>query len=411
MDGDVITPGASVETSEAHANEPTAQVPSAIYHHKVLLTGYRLESKAFMLTYHSRGFTLESWQGFRDFCERTARRLGATAWAACLETSVRAPPGALPEPQTRTRYHTHAYYLWDDGEGVRLRNTDDFVFLRVRPRVDTCSVSNSWAFRKASRHGLWYVHVMKLGTVQAASNWEPWEDYTPAVPWLLGLWNGHKLTHDQFEMLSCRFRSGHASRMKDLGAVLRTERATAVRAHVDTELRDLEAGPALADPRPFPEVEAFVAYFKRAARRRPVLVILGPTGSGKSELARSILLKRIAVLLGLAAFLEVTVEANAALDMSSFDETQHAGILLDGVGDAQMLAGHREVLQGRAQAAKGGQSGTMMYAYPFTLARRAVVVTMDLAAANLDFFQNHHWLACETNVIVLRLTGPAWLHA
>ena len=76
-----------------------------------------------------------------------------------------------------------------------------------------------------------------------------------------------------------------------------------------------------------------------------------------------------------------------------------------------MLAGHREVLQGRAKAAKGGQSGTMMYAYPFTLARRAVVVTMDLAAANLDFFQNHHWLACETNVIVLRLTGPAWLDA
>ena len=48
--------------------------------------------------------------------------------------------------------------------------------------------------------------------------------------------------------------------------------------------------------------------------------------------------------------LEVTVEANAALDVSEFDVSRHAGLLPDGVGDADMLAVNREALQGRAKA-------------------------------------------------------------
>jgi hypothetical protein len=51
----------------------------------------------------------------------------------------------------------------------------------------------------------------------------------------------------------------------------------------------------------------------------------------------------------------------------------------------------------------------MMYAYPFTLARRAVVATFDLSAKNLSWFRTHHWLSAPGNVVVLRLTSPAWV--
>ena len=40
-----------------------------------------------------------------------------------------------------------------------------------------------------------------------------------------------------------------------------------------------------------------------------------------------------------------------------------------------------------------------------------MVVTMDMAAANLSFFETHHWLADRGNVIVLRLREPAWVDA
>ena len=92
-------------------------------------------------------------------------------------------------------------------------------------------------------------------------------------------------------------------------------------------------------------------------------------------------------MLGLEGFLELTVEADKQMDLADFDLREHAGILLDGVGDAMFLHEHREALQGRPKECKEGKSATMMYSYPFTLCRRAVVATFDLAASNLALFK------------------------
>ena len=75
------------------------------------------------------------------------------------------------------------------------------------------------------------------------------------------------------------------------------------------------------------------------------------------------------------------MESDEELDFFGFSHRAHAGIVLDGVGDASTLLRKREVLQGRPKRCRGGRSATMVYAYSFTLARRAVVVTMDLSAA------------------------------
>ena len=100
---------------------------------------------------------------------------------------------------------------------------------------------------------------------------------------------------------------------------------------------------------------------------------------------------------------------DAEMDFSEFDVTTDAGVLLDGVGDASFLHRHRETLQGRAKENRGGRSATMMYAYPFTLCRRAIIATMDLSAKNLEFFTNHHWLSDSRNVITLRLADSAFV--
>ena len=51
----------------------------------------------------------------------------------------------------------------------------------------------------------------------------------------------------------------------------------------------------------------------------------------------------------------------------------------------------------------------MRFSYPFTLARRAVVVTMDLSAANLELFATDHWLSDPKNIVLVRLMEPAWV--
>ncbi len=119
---------------------------------------------------------------------------------------------------------------------------------------------------------------------------------------------------------------------------------------------------------------------------------------------------RLASLLGLTSWLEVTVEEDGALDMSDFHFQSPAGAILDGVGDATILKRHRETLQGRPKKCKGGKSATMMYSYEYTLCRRGVIATFDLSAKRLAHFATDHWLSNPQNVIVLRLTEPAWVH-
>ena len=85
---------------------------------------------------------------------------------------------------------------------------------------------------------------------------------------------------------------------------------------------------------------------------------------------------------------------------------EHAGILLDGVADVELLKPHRETLQGQPKVCKGGKSNTMIYAYSFTLARRAVVVTMDLSARNLHLLRSDHWLSNPKNIALEWLTAP-----
>ena len=152
--------------------------------------------------------------------------------------------------------------------------------------------------------------------------------------------------------------------------------------------------------------------------RRPIFVILGGTNLGKSLLAAHIL-RQVARVLGLTdeqtkknnaglPYVEVTVEESTELDLGDYDLCCHAGVLLDGVGDVRFLKRHREMLQGRPKVCKGGKSGTMMYAYPFTLCRRAVVATFDLSAANLEMLRTDHWLSDARNVLQLHLTAPAF---
>ena len=95
------------------------------------------------------------------------------------------------------------------------------------------------------------------------------------------------------------------------------------------------------------------------------------------------MLRRVGAVLGLTDYLEVTVKDDSFLDFADLDVQRHAGVLLDGMGDALVLKQNREVLQGRPKMCKASRSPTMRFSTPYTLCKRAVVVTFDLSAANL----------------------------
>ena len=49
------------------------------------------------------------------------------------------------------------------------------------------------------------------------------------------------------------------------------------------------------------------------------------------------------------------------MDLAEFDRRVHAGVILDGVGDALFLKRNREALQGRPKVIKGAKSATKRF--------------------------------------------------
>ena len=178
--------------------------------------------------------------------------------------------------------------------------------------------------------------------------------------------------------------------------------------HVATERAALASTSAPTTTHVCRTIEEFVASFSTSTRRKPLLLLVGGTQLGKSMLAEQIL-RKIGAVLGLADFLEVTVEDNADIDLSLFRVDQHAGVLLDGIANIEFLKRHRESLQGRTKICRGGRSTTMMYSYPYSLCRRGVVATADLSARNLHLLRTDHWLCDPRNVQQVWLMRPAWL--
>ena len=306
--------------------------------------------------------------------------------------------------------HLHAYLYWSDGKGVRLSNTEPLTFEGAPPRVDKCTCYGQTPMaRAAAMHGLWYVAVRKRGTLEVAANYHAGRDYEARPEWAVALWRQRKLDHGAYLAMSAQFREGHSSRKRDVVEVVRDEKAAATRTRVEVVSKALEDAGRLLPMRQFAVIDAFVASFAEAAAwRRPILVLIGPTGTGKSMLAADAL-RRVGDVLGVRCFVEVTVENESVLDFSDFDSEQQAGVLLDGAGDVLLIQQNREALQGRPKLTKAGKSASMMYAFEFSLCRRAVVVTMDLSAKNLHLFETDHWLSDPRNVLLLRLDGPAWV--
>lgn len=401
--GSVDASSEPVSTLVDEGDAEVAAARSPIELHRVLDASFVLRSKAFMLTYNSRKFTPASWIVFRGTMRRLHFAFKSKAWAANQEESLNAAGAGDSKV-----YHMHAYFYWDDGVGLHRRNTNDLVFEGVRPRVDVNTATAPPSFYAAACRGLWYVTILKKGTLASATNFRPWLQYTPKAAWLSDLWAAHKLTHAQYLQYSDQFGVGHSSRRRDALDALRDEREASVQEHVASEARLLREAKLIKDVRQFDVVDKFAALFAGGPKfRRPILAVVGGTNLGKSMLAASVL-ERIANTMGLPGFLEVTVEGSDALDLAEFDHRKHAGVLLDGVGDALFLKQHREVLQGRPKVCRGGKSATMIYAYPFSLCKRAVIATFDLSASNLALLKTDHWLADDKNVMQLRLTSAAW---
>ena len=167
--------------------------------------------------------------------------------------------------------------MWTDGVGLDVCSLDPFYFDGLRPRVDVCTAKVATTSpHTAACHGLWYVSVMKAGTLHADTNYPAGQWYKPKARWLEGLFNDGKIELDKYiHMSATQFPLGHSTRKRDAEEAFRDVRTSNVHSHVLKELEGLKGAGAYKEPRSYPVVDDYVAEFAGTPKwRRPILLIV-----------------------------------------------------------------------------------------------------------------------------------------
>ena len=366
---------------------------------------YRIQSAAVMFTYQGLASTA-SWDPLLEFVRTHIKPWGVKHWAATLESNE---DGTL-HAHLMIQFHRAA----DRGLGT-------FVFQGVRPNAATNDYTGEsfWGKRpqQSCDRGFFYVLANKIGTqtmpdgrLCVDGDYQPcWaqamKKYRVLGKWAQTLWQDRKLTHEQYEEYLFLCRDGVISRKRNLESVVEWEESKQRKAEIAERTERIRNNPDVY--RPFPEglvpaAHTWLQGFQQDAVRYAILLVLGPSHSGKTEWAQS-LFKNPLVL-------EVRSLTHFPEKMRSFNRRAHDAVILDDLDDLLFLEGSQDKLQGKYNKEvefASTQGGTCaywkdLYAVPF-------VATANGSTKNLDALDKRDmWLGKQKNRIVVNWPPPGF---
>ena len=367
---------------------------------KQTVASFRFQSVGVLLTYQKFPDST-CWKRFVSFVKTQLAGWQARFWCATLETN-----------QDGT-YHLH---LMIQFFSKKKRTSDTFAFEGVRPNARPNDLlGEGWGGRRLQAsldRGFFYAWAEKEGTVRlgdgdvcVAGNYEPaWTSakvtYAVSARWLDKLLNAYKLSFSKYEeyLMLCR-DTGTAGRKRNLD-VLRTNHEKAqLRKEVEERAKRLRSNKDIFQEfKKVPEAQAWLTLFEKEDLRYPMLVVMAPSHTGKTEFAKSLFNKPFKVEIGtLAHFPE---------KLRQFNRKLYDGLVLDDVRDLAFLAEHQEKLQANYETlAEFGTTAGGTCAYELDLWRVPVVVTVNKSTRNLEFLGTHDYLGKKDNVHFLAFSG------
>lgn len=366
---------------------------------------YRIQGVSTLLTY--QGLPTDAiglWTEFKKFVREGKRGWGVKHWCATLESN------------DNGKCHLHLMLQFHQPVD---RTVNSFVFLGYRPNASAEDYMGMGCCRKRMQasidRGMFYVWADKIGTrcdgmgaLCVDGNYFPcWvpgaAKYSVQGRWLDTLWRSHKLTHDVYEKYVYLCRDGVVARLRNLQAVRTHETEDAENRLIESNTKKLRSDPDVY--RPFPVIPAAVtwlALFQKDAFRYPLLIVVGPSHSGKTQWANSLFHNALEVTIGTLAYFPEKLR--------KFDRNIHDGLVLDDVRDMEFLSSHQEKLQSSCHRAvefastPGGTCAFQKYLFKIPIA-----VTVNHSTANLRYLWEHDWLKQDANRIVVE--WPAALSA
>ena len=370
------------------------------------LDGFRLRGKGFLFNYNWNFFgkpfpdgtpqpstVTELWQLWKRWKNGKKEERGVKWSSHTMEESL----------ASALKGRVHFHWKVDLHEAIDHSTPRAFAFHGVVPHVRTTfgqahdvKQARGASYNEARNRGHFYCVVPKIGTLRSGTNYHPFTDYRVGGRWLEDWWADGKLEHGVYADLSLRVRRGHATRKRELEAVMADEYT----ARVDKQIAAVRVAlePTHAPFKKFAQVTAWEDSFLFLRDRWSVLVLQADSASGKSTYGENLFRNPFCV----------TVEGAEQLDLRGMDGAVHDGVVLDNVNSWAQLRSWRALLQARNGKSKGGQSATGMYSYTQYLYGMPIVATVDLDAPDpelVDASHPHHSKWLLKNCIIVKL-GP-----
>ena len=306
------------------------------------------------------------------------------------------------------RLHVHLYIQF---RYPAKRSSRDFMFEGIHPHASTSDYCGEGLCRKKLQssidRGMFYCWADKIGTQRdeagnpcVAGNYMPaWTSavgkYAVAGRWIDNLWKRHAPTHEVYESYIFLARDGVVARKRNLDACVDHEATSAGSHEIAARVQRIRGNADIYTDYPeIPAVTAWQELFKSDALRYPILIIHGPSFTGKTEYAKSLFPSYLELKVGsLKCFPEL---------MRTFQRGKHAAVILDDVRDMAFLVDHQDKLQGKYDClvefatTPGGQR-----AYSKDLFCIPIMVTVNNSTANLQLMATDDWLGNTRNRVVV----------
>jgi hypothetical protein len=334
--------------------------------------------------------SLNKWQKFEEFAQTLHRDLHLESWTAAFEFCVH-----TWESEGILRLHAHVY-LKSQGR-MRVASDELFAFLGTKPHRSAHLLGGAQrACSGAAGH--YYLNSPKVSSVWVASNKKPFVDYLVSPQWIWNMVQAEKMHYEAARLQFVRCGRYIRNNLSDL------DQWKLVREQQDVEAR-VESCQALIRQGmvSFRHISAVSSWFSKFASgvhaRKPFLVLVGPSGTGKTMFARS--------LFPPGSFLELNCAGIKSIHLSGFSAKDTRGILWDEIS-APLIAANRKVFQHPCAFVDLGHSPTGQHIKKYWLGDCVSIVATNVWNHELAVMPSHDrdWLVA--NSVVVPVDTPLW---